>query len=104
MNRRWPVYTFVGREEERGMPTPVIAIVGSYDSKRIAELALEGTRDDAKQAGEALGTALANQGYQILVYDSSPSMLEVDVVRGYAVSKKAKPDSIHIHYSYKQAA
>jgi hypothetical protein len=43
------------------MPTPVIAIVGSYDSKRIAELALEGTPDDAKQAGEALGTALATE-------------------------------------------
>jgi hypothetical protein len=29
-------------------------------------------------------------------------MLEVDVVHGYVASKKAKPGSIQLHYSYKQ--
>src|SRR5260370_21193144 len=84
------------------MPAPVIAIVGSYDPSRKKELLLEGIPDDAKKAGESLGMALANHGFHILVYDSTPTMLELDVVRGYTASKKAKPNSIQIHYSYKQ--
>lgn len=82
------------------MSDPLIAIVGSYDPQREQELFLRNV-PLGPQAGEFLGKALADMGFQITVYASYPHMLEVDVVRGYCDSPTAQPGSIHVHFSLK---
>lgn len=79
---------------------PKIAIVGSYDPKRVRELTLKNV-DAAPGAGFALGQELARQGCNIVVYASYPFLLEVDVVRGYVDVKRNNPvkGCIQLHYS-----
>ncbi len=84
------------------MTAPLIAIVGSYDPKRVDELSLKNV-GLAKEAGIELGRELARQGCHIVVYASYPYLLEVDVVSGYVEVKNAKPEEgcIQVHYSVK---
>ena len=80
-----------------------IAIIGSCDPNRAEELELNPkTLNDAKQAGEDIGFALAENGYTIDVYSSDEHMFEVDVVRGFAKSSKAQPKSIRVFFSTNQ--
>lgn len=75
-----------------------IAIVGSYDPKRVDEIKLR-NHELAPQAGEQLGQALAKKGFQIIVYGSYPYLLDVDVVRGYTSVVESEPDCIHVYFS-----
>ena len=76
---------------------PVIAIVGSADPRRAAELGLRDV-ERAASAGEALGRELAAQGLDIIVYSSKASFIEADVVRGYVASDSATPGSIQMRW------
>jgi hypothetical protein len=65
------------------LSSPLIAIVGSIDTRRTDyEPALTNT-DAAQAAAEALGRALAEAGCRIIVYSSDEGFIEGDVVRGY---------------------
>lgn len=76
---------------------PTIAIVGSVDPSRLAELELQAV-DLAREACVALGRELAIQGCNIIVYSSDPAFVEGDIVRGYVASGKAVENSIQVRY------
>jgi ABC-type multidrug transport system fused ATPase/permease subunit len=80
------------------MEAPLIAIVGSAEAQRPEYDPPLKNAGKVKQAMEELGRELANGGYRILVYSSSPSYIEADVVRGYIKSNVARPNSIQIRY------
>jgi hypothetical protein len=54
--------------------------------------------DQAPAACEALGRALAEDGWNLIVYSSDPKFIEADVVRGYVASGKAVKDTINLRY------
>lgn len=84
------------------MTAPLIAIVGSYDPQRTAELSLKNA-ELAPEAAAELGRHLARQGCRIVVYSSYPYLFEVDVVRGYVDVKKTQPEPecIQVRFSKK---
>src|SRR5262245_35137216 len=80
------------------MADPLVAIVGSIDTKRNDYDPALRNVDAAKQACEELGRELAKSGYRIVVYSSDPAYIEADIVRGYVASNSAKPKSVEIRY------
>jgi hypothetical protein len=76
---------------------PAIAVVGSVQAHRKDELGLNDV-DRAPTACEGLGRALAEDGWNLVVYSSDPKFIEADVVRGYVASGKAVKDSINLRY------
>lgn len=62
---------------------PKVAIVGSVDEKREFEPPVKEAAT-ARRACEELGRALAEAGWDIVVYSANPMFIEADVVRGYA--------------------
>jgi hypothetical protein len=85
---------------------PLIAIVGSVHQTREQEFANRAIPLKniplAKSAAEHLGRAFAQRGCRILVYSSDPAFIELDLVRGYAGSKDAQPQSIDVLYPINQ--
>ena len=73
-----------------------IAIVGGLDKTR-PELGLRDVTR-ASAAAALIGRALAEKGCGIVVYSGNPSFAEPHVVRGYASSDQAAPESIHVIY------
>jgi hypothetical protein len=81
------------------MAGPLIAILGSVDPRREAELKLRNP-PIACSAAEAIGLELAKEGCRILV--SCPSTAQAEfaealVVRGYVKSGVAHKGSIEVH-------
>jgi hypothetical protein len=81
------------------MAEPLIAILGSVDPRREAELKLRNP-SIACSAAEAIGTELAKEGCRILV--SCPSTPQAEfaealVVRGYVKAGVANKGSIEVH-------
>ena len=74
---------------------PTITMIWGSIRSRADELDIRNP-DVARQAGAALGRALANKGLAIVVYSSDPQFIEADVVRGYVESGDARPGSIQI--------
>jgi hypothetical protein len=79
------------------MAMPLIAIVGSADPTRTAELELTHV-DRAGMASEQLGRELAAAGCRIVVYSGDPTFIEAHVVRGYVGSGKAVEGSIEVRF------
>lgn len=79
------------------MDRPFIAIVGSADPSRKYDPPLK-NEDAVPQAAEALGHALAEAGFGLIVYSANPEFIEADVVRGYVDSGAAKPQAIRVRY------
>jgi hypothetical protein len=77
------------------MKKPLIAIVGSVDETRQYDPPLRDP-DGARKAAEALGTSLADGGYQLMVYSAEQGFIERDFVRGFVKSKKATDGSIFV--------
>ena len=77
---------------------PTIAIVGSVDPARKAELRLSDT-EQAQAACRQLGEELALQGFHIIVFHGNAMFVEGDIVAGYIGSKKAAPKSIQVRYA-----
>jgi len=75
-----------------------IAIIGSVDIQRSDYDPPIRNSPQAPAAGRALGKALAEAEYPILVFSSSPNYLECHIVDGYVQSGKAKPKSIIMLY------
>ena len=88
------------------MSAPLIAIVGSVHQSREAEFASRAIPLKnialARTAAENLGRALSQKGCRILVYSSDAAFIEPDLVRGYAASKAAQPESIEVLYPMNQ--
>lgn len=72
---------------------PIVAIIGSADVGRHYEMPLRNA-DNARAAGEELGRELADRGWHIVVYSGNPDYIERAVVKGFASSGKARPNSI----------
>lgn len=71
-----------------------IAIIGSVDPVRTDYDPPLRSVADAADAGRALGKALAESEYPILVFSSSRTFLEAYIVEGYVQSGSAKQNSI----------
>jgi hypothetical protein len=78
-----------------------IAIVGSYNPARAEELQLK-KWELAPQAGKQLGQELAKKNFHIIVYESYPYLLDIDVVLGYTEQMdKATANCIEVRYAEK---
>jgi hypothetical protein len=73
-----------------------IAIVGGLDEARTDHGLRHVTR--ASAAAALIGRALADKGCGIVVFSGNAAFLEPHVVRGYASSDHAAPESIHVIY------
>jgi hypothetical protein len=81
------------------MSDPLIAIVGSIDQRRTDYHPPLRNVARAVEACEQLGRELAGAGYRLLVYSSdATAYVEPAVVRGFAMSGKAKERSILVRY------
>lgn len=80
---------------EAATERPWIAIVGSADPARAAELGLRDV-EHASAACEALGRELAERRAGIIVYSGAGEFIEAAVVRGYAGSENAPDGSIQV--------
>jgi hypothetical protein len=78
------------------MVRPQAAIVGSVDESRDFQPPLADPAG-ARRACEELGRELAIAEWDLVVYSAKPTFIEADVVRGYVGSRKATPNSIHLH-------
>ena len=79
------------------MGEPLVAIVGSADPARKAELGLIDP-EATLRAGEEMGDALAKRQCRIIVYTAAPEYIEAAVVRGYLRSGQAGKDSVVVRY------
>jgi hypothetical protein len=73
----------------------LIAIVGSLDSARQYSPPLRGL-DIARRACEQIGSELAAQGCDLVVFSSDAAFVEADAVSGYVASGKAESGSIQV--------
>jgi hypothetical protein len=75
-----------------------IAIIGSVDPNRTDyDPALKNT-NTASGAARALGKELARAKHRLLVFSSSSSFVEADIIAGYVASGEALPKSIVVLY------
>jgi hypothetical protein len=78
------------------MPKHWIAVLGSVDANR-KDLDIRHS-DQAAQALQEMGRALAEGDFGIIVYSADPGFIEPEVVAGYVASGKAADDSIRVIY------
>ncbi len=80
------------------MPKKPIAVIGSIDGSRTDLNPPLKNAAAGAGAARALGKALAEAEWPIMVYSSTPHFVEAYIVEGYAGNAKARDDSITMIY------
>ena len=83
------------------MAQPIVAVLGSLAPGREYRHPVTDVQTGVR-ACELVGAELARAGYDIVVYSSSPSYVEADVVRGY-VSAATSASRVHVRAPHDQA-
>jgi hypothetical protein len=83
----------LGRSTKQQMANPLIAIIGSADEKRSYDPPMQ-SHARARKAAEMLGQSLAERGFRLVVYQTSPDFIEGEAVRGFLRVGGIKPRSI----------
>jgi hypothetical protein len=81
------------KEVDMNAPTPIVAVFGSTRSEIVGS-----KEEEARTACVELGSELAQQGWNIAVYSSDPTLIEADVVKGFISQGTGSEGSITCYY------